>query len=233
MDSTLCIEARGLRKSYGRKAALDGLDLSIPQGRIVGLIGRNGAGKTTALMAMLGLVPCEGDLRVLGLDPWRERDALVREAFFVADVASMPRWLRVRDALDYVDAVHPRFDRAKAEEMLAETEVRDTARIRSLSRGMAAQLHLALALAIDARLLVLDEPTLGLDIVHRKRFYDALRGWFAEGERTIVITTHHAEEVQDVLTDVVFIDQGRVVLERSMDELGAQSLADLFVATVG
>ena len=233
MDLPPCIEARGLRKSYGKKPALDGLDLRIPQGRIVGLIGRNGAGKTTALMAMLGLLRCEGDLRVLGFDPWRERDALVREAFYVADVASMPRWLRVRDALDYLRAVHPRFDRAKAARLLEQTEVRDTARVKSLSKGMTAQLHLALALAIDAKLLVLDEPTLGLDIVHRKRFYDDLREWFAGGRRTVVITTHHAEEVQDVLTDVIFIDRGRVVLERSMADLGANSLADLFVATVG
>ena len=233
MDLPPCVEARGLRKSYGRSPALDGLDLRIPQGRIVGLIGRNGAGKTTALMAMLGLVRCEGELRVLGLDPWRERDALVREAFFVADVASMPRWLRVRDAVDYLHAVHPSFGRAKARRFLEETEIRHDARVRSLSKGMTAQLHLAIALAIDAKLLVLDEPTLGLDIVHRKRFYDALREWFSAGGRTVIITTHHAEEVEDVLTDVVFIDRGRVVLERSMMELGDVSLADLFVATVG
>ena len=233
MESPACIEARGLRKSYGKSPALDGLDLRIPEGRIVGLIGRNGAGKTTALMAMLGLTRCEGDLRVLGLDPWRDREALLREAFFVADVASMPRWLRARDALDYLDAVHPRFDHAKARRLLDETDIPDTARVHSLSKGMAAQLHLALALAIDAKLLILDEPTLGLDIVHRKRFYDALRDWFSEGRRTVIITTHHAEEVQDVLTDVIFIDRGRVVLERSMDEVAMASLADLFVATVG
>ena len=233
MASPPCIEARGLRKSYGRKAALDGLDLSIPQGRIVGLIGRNGAGKTTALMAAVGLLRCEGHIRVLGLDPWREREALLHEVFFVADVASMPRWLIVRDAIDYVAAVHPHFDRAKAMQLLEEKEVGDTARVGSLSKGMAAQLHLALALAIDAKLLIFDEPTLGLDIVHRKRFYDALRRTFAGGGRSVIITTHHAEEVEDVLTDVVFIDRGRVVLERSMEALGSTRLADLFVETVG
>ena len=227
-----CIEARGLRKTYGAAVALDGIDLHVPQGRIVGLIGRNGAGKTTALMAMLGLIRCEGHLRVLGLDPWRERDALMPEATFVADVAVLPRWLRVANAIDYLDAIHPRFDRDKAHRFLEGGEIRKRSRVKDLSKGMAAKLHLALMMAIDAKLLVLDEPTLGLDIVERQRFYDALRNEYFDGQRTVVITTHHAEEVQGALTDVVFIDRGRVVLERSMDGVASESLADLFLATV-
>jgi ABC-2 type transport system ATP-binding protein len=214
-----CLEARGLRKAYGRTVALDGIDLRIEEGRIVGLIGPNGAGKTTALNAILGLTPYEGELRVLGRDPWRQRDVLMRDVCFIADVAVLPRWLRARQALDYVEGVHPRFDRAKAEGFLARTAIPPARRVRELSKGMVTQLHLALILAIDARLLVLDEPTLGLDILFRKQFYDALLNDYFEGGRTILVTTHQVEEIQHVLTDVLFIDRGRMVLECRTEEL--------------
>ncbi|HEV7586893.1 MAG TPA: ABC transporter ATP-binding protein [Longimicrobium sp.] len=213
-----CIEARGLRKSYGSTVALDGIDLHLEEGRILGLIGPNGAGKTTALNAILGLTRYEGALNVLGHEPWRERDRLVRDVSFIADVAVLPRWLRVSQTLDYVAGVHPRFDRAKAEGFLARTDIRRTSRVRELSKGMVAQLHLALVMAIDARLLVLDEPTLGLDILYRKQFYDSLLNDYFDGSRTIVVTTHQVEEIQDVLTDLMFINRGRIVLECSMDE---------------
>jgi ABC-2 type transport system ATP-binding protein len=213
-----CIQARGLRKSFGGTVALDGLDLTVEEGRIVGLIGPNGAGKTTALNAILGLTRYEGELNVLGHDPWRERDRLARDVSFIADVAVLPRWLRVSRALDYVAGVHPRFDRGKAEGFLANTEIRRTSKVGELSKGMVAQLHLALVMAIDAKLLVLDEPTLGLDILYRKQFYDSLLNDFFDRTRTIVVTTHQVEEIQDVLTDLVFIDRGRLVLECSMEE---------------
>jgi len=216
-----CIEARGLRKSFGPTLALDGIDLRVEDGRIVGLIGPNGAGKTTALNAILGLTPFNGDLRVLGRNPWTERDLLMRDVSFIADVAVLPRWIRVSNALDYVGGVHPRFDRAKAERFLARTSIRPTSKVRELSKGMVAQLHLAIVMAIDARLLVLDEPTLGLDILYRKQFYDSLLNDYFDRNRTIVVTTHQVEEVQDVLTDVVFIDRGRIVLVSSMEEIEA------------
>jgi ABC-2 type transport system ATP-binding protein len=217
-----CLEARGLRKSYGSTVALDGVDLTIEKGRIVGLIGPNGAGKTTTLQAILGLTPCEGTLRVLGLDPWRERDRLLLDVAFIADVAVLPRWLRVSQALDFVAGVHPRFDRAKAEGFLAKTDVRRTARVRELSKGMVAQLHLALVMAVDAKLLILDEPTLGLDILFRKQFYDSLLNDYFDGGRTILVTTHQVEEVQHVLTDLLFLRQGRIVLDSSMEEFEAR-----------
>ena len=213
-----CIEARGLARSFGSTPALDGIDLRVEEGRIVGLVGPNGAGKTTALNAILGLTRYEGELRVLGRDPWRERDRLARDVSFIADVAVLPRWLRVSRALDYVEGVHPRFDRAKAESFLAKTGIGRAARVRELSKGMVAQLHLALVMAIDARLLVLDEPTLGLDILYRKQFYDSLLNDYFDGSRTIVVTTHQVEEVQDVLTDLVVLDRGRIVLECGMDD---------------
>ena len=212
-----CIEARGLRKAYGTTVALDGVDLRVEEGRILGLIGPNGAGKTTALNAILGLTRYEGELNVLGRDPWTERDQLMRDVCFMSDVAVLPRWLRVSQALDYVAGVHPRFDRARAEDFLAKTDVRRTSRVRELSKGMVAQLHLALVMAIDARLLVLDEPTLGLDILYRKQFYDSLLNDYFDHSRTIVVTTHQVEEIQDVLTDLMFIDRGRIVLECSME----------------
>src|SRR5882672_6454957 len=213
-----CIEARGLRKAYGTTVALDGVDLRVEEGRIVGLIGPNGAGKTTALNAILGLTPCQGKLNVLGRDPWAERDQLMRDVCFIADVAVLPRWIRVSQALDYVAGVHPRFDRAKAEGFLAKTTIKHNSKVRELSKGMVAQLHLALVMAIDARLLVLDEPTLGLDILYRKQFYDSLLNDYFDRSRTIVVTTHQVEEVQDVLTDVMFINRGRIVFDCSMEE---------------
>jgi ABC-2 type transport system ATP-binding protein len=213
-----CIEARGLRKAFGTTIALDGVDLHVEEGRILGLIGPNGAGKTTALNAVLGLTSFQGELRVLGLDPWSERDRLVRDVCFIADVAVLPRWLRVSQALDYVAGVHPHFDRAKAEGFLAKTSIKRTSKIRELSKGMVAQLHLALVMAIDAKLLVLDEPTLGLDILYRKQFYDSLLNDYFDRSRTIVVTTHQVEEVQEVLTDLMFINRGRIVLSCSMEE---------------
>jgi ABC-2 type transport system ATP-binding protein len=214
-----CIEARGLRKTFGKTVALDGMDLRVEEGRIVGLIGPNGAGKTTALNAILGLIPYEGELRVLGRNPWDERDLLMRDVCFMADVAVLPRWLRVSQALEYLAGVHPRFDRAKAESFLAKTDIKHGNRVRELSKGMVTQLHLALVMAIDARLLVLDEPTLGLDILFRKQFYDSLLNDYFDGTRTIVVTTHQVEEIQNVLTDLLFINRGRIVLDSSMDEL--------------
>ena len=211
------IEARGLRKSFGAMHALDGVDLRVDEGRILGLIGLNGAGKTTLLKSILGLTRAEGRLEVLGRDPWSERDLLIREVCFIADVAVLPRWLRVAQALDYVAGVHPRFDRAKAERFLARTTIDPRSKVRELSKGMVAQLHLALVMAIDARLLVLDEPTLGLDILYRKQFYDALLNDYFDGNRTIVVATHQVEEIQHVLTDVVFIHRGRIVLDSSME----------------
>jgi ABC-2 type transport system ATP-binding protein len=213
-----CIEARGLRKTYGSTVALDGLDLRVEEGRILGLVGPNGAGKTTALNAILGLTRYEGELNVLGHEPWTERDRLVRDVCFISDVAVLPRWLRVSQALDYVAGVHPRFDRARAEEFLARTDIKRTGRVREMSKGMVAQLHLALVMAIDARLLVLDEPTLGLDILYRKQFYDSLLNDYFDRSRTIVVATHQVEEIQDVLTDLMFINRGRVVLECSMED---------------
>jgi ABC-2 type transport system ATP-binding protein len=213
-----CIEARGLRKRFGTTVALDGVDLRVEEGRVLGLIGPNGAGKTTALNAILGLTPYQGELRVLGRDPWRERDRLMRDVCFIADVAVLPRWMRVSQALAYVQGVHPRFDRAKAETFLAKTTIKPTSKIRELSKGMVTQLHLALVMAIDARLLVLDEPTLGLDILYRKQFYDSLLTDYFDRSRTIVVTTHQVEEVQQVLTDLMFINRGRIVLGCSMEE---------------
>src|SRR5256885_11854534 len=209
-DSMPCIEARGLRKSFGNTVALDGLDLRVQEGRIRGIIGPNGAGKPTALNAILGLTPYQGELRVLGRDPWTERDLLMRDVCFITDVAVLPRWIRVSRALDFVAGIHPRFDRAKADGFLANTGIKPNSKVRELSKGMVTQLHLAIVMAIDAPLLVLDEPTLGLDLLYRKQFYDALLSDYLDRRRTIVITTHHIDEVQDVLTDVIFLDRGRV-----------------------
>jgi len=214
-----CIEARGLRKNFGTTIALDGIDLRVEEGRILGLIGPNGAGKTTALNAILGLIPYQGELRVLGRDPWTERDLLMRDVCFIADVAVLPRWMKVSQALDYLSGVHPRFDRAKAEGFLSRTSIGHERKIRELSKGMVTQLHLALVMAIDARLLVLDEPTLGLDILYRKQFYDSLLTDYFDRSRTILVTTHQVEEVEHVLTDLMFIDRGRIVLNCSMEDL--------------
>ncbi len=213
------IEARGLRKAYGSTVALDGIDLHVEEGRILGLIGPNGAGKSTALNVILGLTPYEGQVKVLGRDPWLERDELMNEIAFVADVAVLPRWIRVHQLLDYMAGVHPRFDRAKAEASLEKTNIQRHSKVRELSKGMVTQLHLALVMAIDAKLLVLDEPTLGLDLLFRKQFYDTLLNDYFDRGRTIVVTTHQVEEIQDVLTDIAFIDRGRVVLTSSMEEV--------------
>ena len=219
-----CIEARGLGKAFGTTIAIDQVDLRVEEGRIVGLIGPNGAGKTTALNAILGLTPYQGELRVLGRDPWTERDRLMRDVSFIADVAVLPRWIRVSQALDYVEGVHPRFDRAKAEGFLAKTSIGHRSKVRELSKGMVTQLHLALVMAIDARLLVLDEPTLGLDILYRKQFYDSLLNDYFDRNRTIVVATHQVDEIQDVLTDLLFINRGRIVLDCSMEECESRYL---------
>jgi ABC-2 type transport system ATP-binding protein len=213
------IEARGLRKAYGSNVALDGVDLRVEEGRILGLIGPNGAGKTTALNAILGLTPYEGELRVLGRDPWRERDRLMRDVAYITDVAVLPRWIRVAQLLAYTAGVHPRFDRARAERLLERTTIRPTHKVRELSKGMVTQLHLALVMAIDARLLVLDEPTLGLDLLFRKQFYDTLLEDYYDKSRTIIVATHQVEEIEHVLTDVLFLDRGRVVLEIGTEAL--------------
>jgi ABC-2 type transport system ATP-binding protein len=214
-----CIEAQGLRKRYGGTAALEGVDLRVEEGRILGIVGANGAGKTTLLNAILGLTAVEGSLSVLGLRPWQERDQLMREVAFITDVAVLPRWLRVAQVLDYVAGVHPRFDRAKADRLLSRTSIPRTSRVRQLSKGMVTQLHLALVMAIDARLLVLDEPTLGLDLLYRQQFYDTLLNDYFDRQRTILVTTHQVEELQDILTDLVFLDRGRIVLRSAMEDL--------------
>lgn len=213
-----CIEARGLRKSFGTTVALDGVDLRVKEGRILGLIGPNGAGKTTALNAILGLTPYQGELKVLGLNPWAVRDQLMRDVCFISDVAVLPRWMCVWQALEFLAGVHPRFDRNKAEGFLTKTNIKTTNKVKELSKGMVVQLHLALVMAIDAKLLVLDEPTLGLDILYRKQFYDSLLNDYFDGSRTILMTTHQVEEIQNVLTDLMFIDRGRIVLSCSMEE---------------
>jgi len=219
-----CIEARGLRKAFGKTTALDGVDLRVEEGRILGIIGPNGAGKTTALNAILGLTAYEGELRVLGRDPWSERDQLMRDVCFISDVAVLPRWARVSQLLDYIVGVHPRFDRAKAEGFLGKTTIRLGSKVRELSKGMVTQLHLALIMAIDARLLVLDEPTLGLDILYRKQFYDSLLNDYFDRSRTIVVATHQVEEIEHVLTDLMFINRGRIVFQTSMDEFESRYL---------
>ena len=219
---TALIEARGLTKKYRNTTALDRVDFQVEPGRIVGLIGPNGAGKTTALKAVLGLTSYAGELRVLGLDPWTQRHQLMQQVCFIADVAVLPRWIRVTQALDFVAGIHPRFRRERAEAFLARTQIKPRSRVRELSKGMVTQLHLALTMAIDARLLVLDEPTLGLDLLYRKQFYDTLLGDYFDEERTILVTTHQVEEIQHVLTDVLFIDQGRIVLDCSMEDVEAR-----------
>src|SRR5215468_5957879 len=217
-----CIEARGLRKVFGNTVALDGVNLKVGKGRILGLIGPNGAGKSTALNAIVGLTSYEGTLNVLGRDPWSQRDDLMREACFIADVAVLPRWIRVSQLLDYVSGVHPHFDRRKAQSFLTKTTIKNSSKVRELSKGMVTQLHLALVMAMDAKLLILDEPTLGLDILFRKQFYDSLLNDYFDGGRTIVVATHEVEEVQHVLTDLMFIDRGHIVFSCSMEEWEAR-----------
>ncbi|MDQ3618088.1 MAG: ABC transporter ATP-binding protein [Pseudomonadota bacterium] len=222
------VSAHGLRKAYKNKLALDDTSFEIPAGRIVGLIGPNGAGKTTALKAMLGLIPFEGRLNVLGRDPRTERDELMQDVCFIADVAVLPRWIRVNEAIEFVAGVHPRFDRARCERFLAGTQLKPKMRVREMSKGMIVQLHLALVMAIDARLLVLDEPTLGLDILYRKQFYQRLLEDYFDEQKTILITTHQVEEVEHILTDVMFIRDGRIVLDSEMDVLG-ERFVEVFV----
>jgi ABC-2 type transport system ATP-binding protein len=214
------ISAHGLRKAYKNKLALDNTTFDVAPGRIVGLIGPNGAGKTTALKAILGLIPVEGELRVLGRDPRTERDALMNDVCFIADVAVLPRWMRVREAIEFVSGVHPRFDRARCERFLHGTQLKPQMRVRELSKGMIVQLHLALVMAIDAKLLVLDEPTLGLDILYRKQFYQRLLEDYFDEQKTIVVTTHQVEEIEHILTDVMFIRDGRIVLDAPMEDIG-------------
>jgi ABC-2 type transport system ATP-binding protein len=225
-----CIEARSLTKTYGKTVALNGIDLRVATGRIVGLIGPNGAGKTTLLNAILGLSSCDGEIRVLDRDPWRERDMLMQDACFVADVAVLPRWLRVSNALDYLAGIHPKFNRTVAEGFLAKTTIQHKSKVGELSKGMVAQLHLALAMAIDAKLLVLDEPTLGLDILYRKQFYESLLSDYYDKERTIIIATHHIDEVQYILTDAIFVDGGRLVFNDSMENIESR-YSELIVNT--
>jgi ABC-2 type transport system ATP-binding protein len=218
---TAIIEARGLSKRYsGGKQAVDNVDFSVQPGRIVGLIGRNGAGKTTVIKSVLGLTPYNGQLTVLGRDPASQRDSLMREVCFIADVAVLPKWLKVSAALDYVQGVHPAFNRARAEQFLATTDVKPAHKVKQLSKGMVTQLHLALVLAIRARLLVLDEPTLGLDLLVRRRFYDTLLNDYMDEERTILVTTHQVEEIEHLLTDVMFIEQGKIVLDTPVEQIG-------------
>jgi ABC-2 type transport system ATP-binding protein len=224
---TTVIEARGLSKNYGSTHALRSVDLNVQPGRIVGLIGPNGSGKTTAIKSILGLTSFDGSLKVLGLDPRTQRDELMKDVCFIADVAVLPRWLKVSQAVDFVAGVHPRFDRARAEDFLSRTDIKKTSRVRELSKGMVTQLHLALILAIDARLLVLDEPTLGLDLLFRRSFYDNLLNDYFNKERTILVTTHQVEEIENILTDVLFIEHGRIRLDASME-----SLAERFVQLV-
>jgi ABC-2 type transport system ATP-binding protein len=220
--TTTVIEARQLAKNYGKHRALNGIGFTIASGRIVGLIGPNGSGKTTTLKAILGLTQFDGELSVLGKNPRTQRDELMRDVCFIADVAVLPKWLRVSQALDYVAGVHPRFDRARAEEFLRKTDIKMGSRVRELSKGMVTQLHLALILAIDARLLVLDEPTLGLDLLYRRQFYDTLLNDYFDKERTIVLTTHQVEEIENLLTDVIFINHGNIVLECSVEDLAGR-----------
>jgi ABC-2 type transport system ATP-binding protein len=214
------ISARHLSKRYGSKLAVDDLNFDIPAGRIVGLIGPNGSGKTTTLKAALGLVPFDGDLKVLGLDPRSQRDELMQNVCFIADVAILPRWLKVKDAVDFVAGVHPKFDRAKAERYLAHTKLSPSMKVKQMSKGMIVQLHLALVMAIDAKLLVLDEPTLGLDILYRKQFYQNLLEDYFDEQKTIIVTTHQVEEIEHILTDLMFIRDGKIVLSATMDEVG-------------
>ena len=214
------ISARALTKRYGKQLAVDNVSFEIPAGRIIGLIGPNGSGKTTTLKAVLGLIPFEGDLKVLGLDPSTQRDELMNQVCFIADVAILPRWLRVRDAVDFVAGVHPKFDRAKAERYLAHTKLTPSMKVKQMSKGMVVQLHLALVMAIDAKLLVLDEPTLGLDIIFRKQFYQNLLEDYFDEEKTIIVTTHQVEEIEHILSDLMFISEGKIVLSATMDEVG-------------
>ncbi len=216
---TSLVTARGVSKRFGDILAVDNVSFEIEKGKIMGLIGPNGAGKTTLLKALLGLTDCSGELSVLGLDPFRQRKELMQNICFIADVAVLPRWIRVSQLLDFIEATHPNFSMSRAQELLSRTKVRHDAKVRQLSKGMVTQLHLSIITAIDARLLVLDEPTLGLDIIFRKEFYGNLLNDYFDGERTILITTHQVEEIENLLTDIMFINDGRIILDTTMDSL--------------
>ncbi len=219
---TSLVSAREVSKSYGDVHAVDEVSFEIAKGTITGLIGPNGAGKTTLLKAVLGLTDCQGSLSVLGLDPFRQRKELMQNICFIADVAVLPRWIRVTQLLDYIEAVHPHFSRSQAEELLAKTKIKANSKVRELSKGMVTQFHLSIITAIDAKLLVLDEPTLGLDIIFRKEFYGNLLNDYFDGERTILITTHQIEEIENLLTDLMFINDGKIVLDTRMEDLPAR-----------
>jgi len=221
---TSLVNARGVSKHFGAVRAVDDVSFQIEKGKILGLIGPNGAGKTTLLKAVLGLTDCSGELSVLGLDPFRQRKDLLKDICFIADVAVLPRWIKVTQLLDFVESVHPNFSRKRAETFLRETKVRSDAKVRELSKGMVTQLHLSIIMAIDAKLLVLDEPTLGLDIIFRKEFYSNLLNDYFDEERTILITTHQVEEIENLLTDIMFINDGQILLDQPME-----SLADVYV----
>jgi len=214
------VSARGLSKRYGKTIAVDNISFDIPAGRIIGLIGPNGSGKTTTLKAALGLVPFDGELKVLGLDPRTQRDELMQQVCFIADVAVLPRWIRVCEVVDFVAGVHPKFDKAKCERYISHTKLSPKMKVKEMSKGMIVQLHLAIVMAIDAKLLVLDEPTLGLDIIYRKQFYQNLLEDYFDEEKTIIITTHQVEEVEHILSDLMFIHDGKIVLSATMDEVG-------------
>ena len=216
---TSLVTARGVSKHFGDVRAVDNVSFDIDKGKILGLIGPNGAGKTTLLKAVLGLTDCDGDLSVIGLDPFRQRKQLMRQICFIADVAVLPRWIKVSQLLDYVESVHPNFTRSRAEDLLRQTKVQPGAKVKELSKGMVTQLHLSIIMAIDAKLLVLDEPTLGLDILFRKEFYANLLNDYFDEERTILITTHQVEEIENLLTDVMFINDGKILLDSPMDSL--------------
>ena len=226
---TAVISAKGMSKHYGKAVAVDNVSFEVAAGRIVGLIGPNGSGKTTTLKAALGLISFEGEMSVLGLDPRTQRDALMQDVCFIADVAILPRWLRVADAIDFVAGVHPKFNRAKAERYIANTKLKPNMKVKAMSKGMIVQLHLALVMAIDAKLLVLDEPTLGLDIIYRKQFYQNLLEDYFDQNKTIIITTHQVEEVEHILTDLMFIRDGKIVLSASMEEV-AERYTELMVS---
>jgi len=220
MTAAVC--ARGLTKHYGKSKAVDNLSFEIQPGRIVGLIGANGSGKTTTLKAILGLIPAEGELKALGLDPRAQRDALMQDVSFIADVAILPRWIKVHELIKFMEGVHPKFDRIKAERYIANTKIQSHMRVKELSKGMVVQLHLALIMAVNAKLLILDEPTLGLDILYRKQFYRSLLEDYFDADKTIIITTHQIEEIEHVVSDLIFINGGRIVLQESMDSMATR-----------
>jgi len=221
---TSLVSAQGVTKRFGSFTAVDNASFEVERGKILGLIGPNGAGKTTLLKALLGLTDCEGQLSVMGLDPFRQRKELMRNICFIADVAVLPRWIKVTQLLDYVEAIHPNFSRKRAEELLQQTKIMSHSKVKELSKGMVTQLHLSIIMSIDAKLLVLDEPTLGLDIIFRKEFYANLLNDYFDEERTILVTTHQVEEIENLLTDIMFINDGKIILDSSMD-----ALADSYV----